>query len=172
MNHTDIDWGYLAAILTIMEPRQPLFPIEEWPDHNDARLYLIDNQRIEKLFGLAVDDSSQPTTEQELQGIVDDYTRLHKHTNFLFDLEFIDQHDKGEWARTHPGMHSLWSYGYEVWPSRITAKGYFFLEAIRGTDGSKTGILQSLQKASAILATEAVKHGVSEIIKGLAGGMR
>ena len=30
MNHTDIDWEYLAEILTLMESRQPLFPIEEW----------------------------------------------------------------------------------------------------------------------------------------------
>ena len=165
MNHTDIDWEYLAEILTLMESRQPLFPFEEWANHKDALFYFIREQEVDKLLGGPVEEQYQVPTEQELLVLENGYNRLHTHTHFLLDLEFIDQHDKSEWARNHPGSNSLWLQGYEVWPMRITAKGYFFLETVREPDQSKTRVLQTLQKATPAVATEAIKHGITEILK-------
>ena len=165
MNHTDIDWEYLTEILTLMESRQPLFPIEEWANHDDARLYFIRERELEELLGLTVDEPYQAPTEQERLHLESGYSRLHTHTHFLLDLEFIDQHDRSEWARNHPGGLSPWLEGYEVWPVRITAKGYFFLETVRESDQSKTGVLQALQKATSVVATEAIKHGLAETLK-------
>ena len=165
LNSTYVDWGYLAEILAMMVPEQPQFPIEGLLEHEDARLYSIDNQRDEEEFGL-LDAPSQPITQQERQDIEAGYARLHIHTNLLLDLGFIDQHDRDEAIRRIPDT-SPWRYGYEVWPRRITARGYFFLEAIGGTEESNSGVLQSLQKASTMVATEAIKHGVSEIVKAL-----
>ena len=170
MNHTDIDWEYLAEILTLMESRQPLFPIEEWANHQDARLYFIREQQVGELLGLHIDEPYQAPTEQEWLDLETCYGKLHTHTHFLLDLEFIDQHDRGERNRNHPGSYSPWLEGYEVWPVRITAKGYFFLEAIRESDQSKTGVLQGLQKATSVVATEAIKHGIAETLKMIGRG--
>lgn len=173
MNHSEIDWGYLVEILAMMEPEQPLFPIEMWPDrHENARLYLVEQQRINIALGIIAGDEYQLTTEQEMQGLEDNYKRLHRHAHFLLDLDFIDQHDKGESIRVFPGHADFWQHGYEVWPRRITAKGYFFLEMIReeersANDSRGESLAQRLQKAGTLVGTEAIKHGVGEVFKML-----
>ena len=175
MNHSDIDWEYLVAILEMMESEQPLFPIEGWPArHEDARLYLVERQRTNIALGITPEDEYQPTTEQERQSLEDNYKRLHKHAHFLLDMDFIDQHDKDENIRAFPGGRrgSFWRHGYEVWPRRITAKGYVFLEMVREGEMSANesrgeSLAQRLQKASTLVGTEAIKHGVGEVFKML-----
>ena len=175
MNHTDIDWGYLVEILEMMESQQPLFPIAEWPGrHKDARLYLLERQQTNIALGIAPEEEYQPATDQERQGLEDNYKRLHRHTHFLWDLDFIDQHDKDENIKAFPGGRgrSFWRHRYEVWPRRITAKGYFFLEMVREAERSDNesrgeSLAQRLQKAGTLVGTEAIKHGVGEIFKML-----
>ena len=165
MNHTDIDWEYLAEILTLMETRQPRYPLEEWVRHEDARFYFIREQQVTKVLGLDLDEPYQAPTEQEWLDLESVYDRLHTHTNFLLDLEFIEQHDRSDQARSYPSTYSVWLQGYEVWPARITAKGYFFLEMVRNPDQSKTGVMQTLRNVPTLLATEAIKHGIAEAVK-------
>ena len=167
MNHTNIDWEYLTEILTLMESRQPRFPIEEWAEHPDARFYFIRKQAVDKVLGLHVDNPYPDPTEQERLELGSAYDRLHTHTNFLLDLEFIEKLDRSERSRNHPGRNSPWLRGYEVWPTRITAKGYLFLEAVRGPDQANGRVLQTLQNASTAVAKQAVKHGITEIMKAI-----
>ena len=163
MTHTGIDWEYLVDLLTKMEAEQPLFPIQEWLDrHQDARFYVAHSQQMDEFFGIAEQDELRQMTDEERQGLEDDYKRLHRHTNFLLDLEFIEQHEN-----KMPYDHMLWFQGYEVWPRRVTAKGYFFLEMIREAEKSANesageSLMQRLRKVGTLVGAEAVKHGVSE----------
>lgn len=175
MNYTEIDWGYLVQILAMMESEQPLFPIEEWTTrHEDARLYLMERERTDTALGLPTEGKYRLATDEEKQDLEDNYKRLHRHTHFLLDLDFIDQHDKDENTRRFPGGRgrAFWRHNYEVWPKRITAKGYFFLEMVRegetsGSEPKGEPLVQRLQRAGTLLGTEAIKHGVDEVFKML-----
>ena len=168
MNYTDIDWGYLVGLLNTMEAEQPLFPIQEWLDHHqDARFYAVHSQQFDEFLGMAAQDELRQMTDEDWQEIEDNYKRLHRHTNFLLDLDFIEQHEN-----KMPYDHILWFQGYEVWPRRITAKGYFFLEMIREAEkaaNESTGesLMQRLRRVGTLLGTEAIKHGVGESFKML-----
>ena len=172
MNYTDIDWGYLVGLLNTMEAEQPLFPIQEWLDHHqDARFYVVRSQQINELLGMAAQDELRLMTDEDWQGIEDNYKRLHRHTNFLLDLDFIEQHEN-----KMSYDHLLWFQGYEVWPRRITAKGYFFLEMIREAEkvaNESTGesLMERLRRVGTLVGTEAIKHGVGESFKMLGGNI-
>ena len=172
MNHTDIDWGYLVGLLTMMEAEQPLSPIQEWLDrHQDARFYVVQSQQLDEFLEMAAQAELREMTDEDWQGMEDNYKRLHRHTNFLLDMEFIEQHEN-----KMPYDHMLWFQNYEVWPRRITAKGYLFLEMIREAEESaheSTGesLMQRLQRVATLVGTEAIKHGVGESFKLLGGNI-